>query len=87
MIIPFNAVSEEALNGLIEEFVTREGTDYGHSETSLEQKVQQVRAQIKSGKVLIVFSEATEQVDLITKDQFNQRVQASENDEQDYFDQ
>jgi uncharacterized protein YheU (UPF0270 family) len=87
MIIPFNAVSEEALNGLIEEFVTREGTDYGHSETSLEQKVQQVRSQIKSGKVLIVFSEATEQVDLITKDQFNQRVQASENDGQDYFDQ
>jgi uncharacterized protein YheU (UPF0270 family) len=87
MIIPFNAVSEEALNGLIEEFVTREGTDYCHSETSLEQKVQQVRAQIKSGKVLIVFSEATEQVDLITKDQFNQRVQASENDGQDYFDQ
>jgi uncharacterized protein YheU (UPF0270 family) len=87
MIIPFNAVSEEAINGLIEEFVTREGTDYGHSETSLEQKVQQVRSQIKSGKVLIVFSEATEQVDLITKDQFNQRVQASENDGQDYFDQ
>jgi uncharacterized protein YheU (UPF0270 family) len=86
MIIPYESVSDDALNGLIEEFVTRDGTDYGMTETSLDDKVRQVRTQLKSGTVLIVFNEATEQVDLITKEQFRQRVLAnSENDDQDAY--
>jgi uncharacterized protein YheU (UPF0270 family) len=86
MIIPYEAVSDDALNGLIEEFVTRDGTDYGATETSMHQKVQQVRSQLKSGKVLIVFNEATEQADLITKDQFNERVLMGQQQDSDHFD-
>ena len=29
MIIPYNELSENALQALIEDFVTRDGTDYG----------------------------------------------------------
>jgi hypothetical protein len=67
MIIPHNQLSDDALRGLMEEFITREGTDYGWEETSLEQMVAQVRAQIERGDVVIVFDPATESVSLLTE--------------------
>jgi hypothetical protein len=67
MIIPPEALSADALVGLISEFVLREGTEYGTTEVSLETKVAQVRRQIDDGDVVIVFDEATESCDLITK--------------------
>jgi uncharacterized protein YheU (UPF0270 family) len=48
-------LSSEALRGLIEEYVSREGTDYGPGEWSLEDKVEQVLAQIDRGEARIVF--------------------------------
>lgn len=38
MIIPWQDISPDALDNLIESFVLREGTDYGEHERSLEQK-------------------------------------------------
>ena len=37
-VIPTEALSEEALAGVIEAFVLREGTDYGHRDYSLGRK-------------------------------------------------
>lgn len=65
MIIPYQQVSPDALRGLIEEFITREGTDYGWEETSLERKVQQVQTQLERGDVVIVFDATTETVSLL----------------------
>ena len=59
-------LSAEALRGLIEEFVTRDGTDYGRVEQSVEQKIEQVRAQLASGEVRIVFDADTETANLVT---------------------
>jgi len=56
MQIPWNKLSDEALNGLIEEFITREGTEYGVAEVPLEQKLRQVKHQLESGDVVIVFN-------------------------------
>lgn len=67
MIIPHQQLSPDALRGLIEEFITREGTDYGHQEVSLEQKVAQVERQIEKEEVVIVFDSATESVSLLTR--------------------
>ena len=67
MIIPYQQLSIDTLQGLIEEFVTREGTDYGEHEASLENKVQQVKQQLQRGDVVIVFDTATESVSLLTK--------------------
>ena len=53
--IPWNQLSAQALHGLIEDFITREGTDYGVQEFSLAEKVEQVKVQIKRGDVVIVF--------------------------------
>lgn len=53
--IPPAQLSAEALRGVIESFVLREGTDYGEREFSLEQKVAQVRAQLERGQARILF--------------------------------
>jgi len=58
--IPYDQLSPEALHGVIEEFVTRDGTDYGEVETPLDTKISQVLGQLKSGKAVIVFDQKSE---------------------------
>lgn len=65
MIVPANMLSEAALLGMIEEFVTRDGTDYGEVESALETRVKQVRRQIETGEALIWFESATETTHLV----------------------
>jgi len=49
----------------IEEFVTRDGTNYGEIEVSLETKISQVLGQLKSGKAVIVFDQKTETCNIL----------------------
>lgn len=58
--VPAEQLSPEALTGLIESFITREGTDYGEVEWTLEQKVAQVRELLRRREVVIVFDPLTE---------------------------
>jgi len=58
--IPYDQLSTQALKGVIEEFVTRDGTDYGEVEISLETKISQVLLKLKSGKAVIVFDPVSE---------------------------
>ena len=60
MMIPHRMLSPEALHGVIEAFITREGTDYGLHEVPLATKVAQVRQQLDTGTAVIVYDEATE---------------------------
>lgn len=53
-------LSPEALRGLVEEFVTRDGTDYGAVERGVEEKIAQVLAQLRSGEARLVFDPETE---------------------------
>lgn len=55
--IPHTAVSAEALRGIIESFVLREGTDYGARELSLEEKRARLRRQLERGEVVIAWDE------------------------------
>ncbi|MEA3628007.1 YheU family protein [Enterobacter hormaechei] len=71
MIIPWQDLSPETLNNLIESFVLREGTDYGEHERSLEQKVNDVKRQLKSGDVVLVWSELHETVNIMPRNAFH----------------
>ncbi|MCP4276919.1 MAG: YheU family protein, partial [Gammaproteobacteria bacterium] len=51
MIISHTDIAPDTLYALIEEFVTRDGTDYGDIETSTATKVQQVMNQLESKDV------------------------------------
>jgi len=55
MDIPWQHLSDETLQALIEEYVSREGTDYGHFEYTLADKVALVRLQIINGQARIDF--------------------------------
>lgn len=68
MLIPHRQLSPEALRGLIEEFVTREGTDYGSIEFSLSEKVAQVMTQLDSGQAVIVWDPENASTTLQLKD-------------------
>ncbi|MDR7344053.1 uncharacterized protein YheU (UPF0270 family) [Pantoea alhagi] len=70
MIIPWQDLSPETLENLIEAFVLREGTDYGEQERSLAQKVEDVRRQLKSGEAVLVWSELHETVNIMPRGQF-----------------
>lgn len=60
--VPWREVSAETLTNLIEEYVTRDGTDYGEQEVSLVTKVEQVRRMLERGECRLMFDEATESV-------------------------
>ncbi|MDU0112471.1 YheU family protein [Psychrosphaera aquimarina] len=70
MIIPWQQISPDALNSIIEEFVMREGTDYGESEISFEQKKLEVKQQLNSGSIVLVYSELHETVNLMAANDF-----------------
>ncbi len=60
MILPHRMLSPDALRGVIEAFVTREGTDYGAQDVPLATKVLQVQQQLEAGTAVLVYDEATE---------------------------
>jgi hypothetical protein len=63
--VPLESLSENALRGLVESFVLREGTDYGAIERTHEQKVADVLRQLKRGEARIAFDPTTETVNVV----------------------
>lgn len=62
--VPHTELSPEALRGVVEAFVLREGTDYGEHDVPFETKVQQVMQQLERGEAQIQFDPVTESVDI-----------------------
>ena len=58
--IPVNSLSPEALQGVIEEFISRAGTDYGEIEASSETKFRQVKYKLETGLAVLIFDDETE---------------------------
>jgi uncharacterized protein YheU (UPF0270 family) len=65
IIVPQGELSADALRGVVEAFVLREGTDYGAREYSLEQKVHHVLGQLDRGEAQILFDPGTESVQIV----------------------
>ncbi len=68
MIIPHQELEPDTLTRLIEDFVTREGTDNG-DDTPLERRVQSVRHALECGEAVIVFNPLNEQCGLMQRSQ------------------
>lgn len=67
VVIPHTELSADALQGVIESFVLREGTDYGTQDYSLEQKVAHVLRQLERKEAHIVFDPNTESIDIVVR--------------------
>lgn len=61
MLIPHDMLSDDALRGLIEEFVTRDGTELSDAQ----KKIVQVRRLLESGKAAISYDEESESCTIV----------------------
>jgi uncharacterized protein len=67
--VPLSSLSAEAAEGLIDEFITREGTDYGEREHSLAEKRASVQRQLARREVAIVYDFESESTTLVSRDE------------------
>jgi uncharacterized protein len=58
--IPVNKLSPEALRGVINEFISRDGTDYGEIEVPGETKFRQVKDKLERGLAVLIYDDETE---------------------------
>ena len=68
MIIPFEKLSPEALQGVVEQFISKDGPDSGHADVSFERKVEQVKRQLETGKALILYDESIQSCNIVSRD-------------------
>lgn len=66
--IPVNKLSAEALKGVIEEFISRDATDYGVIEASFDAKYKQIKSKLKNGSALLLFDDETETTSIFLAD-------------------
>ncbi|MCB1698094.1 MAG: YheU family protein [Pseudomonadales bacterium] len=66
--VPPQRLQADVLQALLEEYASRDGTDYGARELSLEQKVASLRAQMARGDLLIVYEVDGEHWDLLPRE-------------------
>ena len=78
MEIPHRELSEEALRGVVESFVLREGTDYGQRDYSLEEKIAAVMRQLDRGEAMIVFDPDTGTVSIVVASPPGRRVRSAD---------
>jgi len=77
-IIPVNKLSPAALQGVIEEFISRNGTDYGEVESSLETNFRQVKYKLEKGSAVLVFDDKTKTTNIFpANDPILKRLDAS----------
>lgn len=62
--VSISELSAEALRGVVESFVNREGTDYGAVERTLDDKVADVMRQLEEGSARVVFDPETESIQI-----------------------
>ena len=66
--VPIRQLAADTLQALLEEYATRDGTDYGDRERSLEEKTASLQRQLAAGDLALVFDLDSEQYDLIKRE-------------------
>lgn len=66
--VPLDRLPSDVLVALLEEFASRDGTDYGERECSLEQKVSELRTQLAAGDLQLLYDADSEQWDLVSRE-------------------
>jgi hypothetical protein len=63
--VPYERIDPETLRNLIQELVTREGSDWSDADGMLEDKVRQVLQQLRDKKVKIVFDLTSQTANIV----------------------
>jgi uncharacterized protein YheU (UPF0270 family) len=67
--IPPARLQAQTLQALLEEFASRDGTDYGWREQSLDEKVAQLRRGLEGGALTLLYDSESEHWDLLEHEQ------------------
>lgn len=65
--VPWQKLSEDALSGLLEELVSRDGTDYGFDESSMDSKVSQLKMALQEQRAFVGFDPETESWSIVPR--------------------
>ena len=63
--IPVSRLSAKALRCVIDEFISRNGTDYGETDISRETKFRYVKDKLKNGSAVLIFDDETETTNIL----------------------
>ena len=66
--VPLERVPTESLQALLEEYASRDGTDYGERETPLEIRVTQLLDQLRLRELRLLYSVPEESWDLVDRE-------------------
>lgn len=84
VVIPFLQLEPDVLRAVLEEFASRDGTDYGVEEVSLDVKVAHIMSQLRAQELVLCFDQASESCDLL-KPQDAKALQAAMAVEAEYY--
>jgi hypothetical protein len=65
--VPYERINPDTLRKMIQEFVTRDGADWGEAGCTLEDKVEEVLQQLKSRKAKVVFDLASQTANIVVR--------------------
>ena len=63
--LPWARIEPETLQNLVREFVTRDGSNWGDTAGTLEEKVEQVLRQLRESKVKVVFDLTSQTANIV----------------------
>lgn len=66
--IPVTKLSTQALQGVIEEFISRDGTDYGEIEVPVETIFRRVKCKLENGLAVLIYDDETETTNIFWAD-------------------
>ncbi|MBK6508216.1 MAG: YheU family protein [Haliea sp.] len=72
VLVPAQRLQGDVLQALLEEYASRDGTDYGERECTLEEKVAQLLRQLHTDELQILYDVDSEQWDLLPRAQAEQ---------------
>ena len=73
--VPMQRLAPEVLDNLLQEYASRDGTDYGEVELTLAEKTGNLRRQLEQGDISILYDLETEQWDLVDAEQAQRLLQ------------
>lgn len=69
--VPVAALSRDALLGVLDDYINREGTDYGHRDFDLDEKRAAVLQALRNGRAVITFDPASHTTSIVLIDPSN----------------
>lgn len=67
-LIPYDSLASDTLETILDDIVSRDGTDYGDYELSVAQKRQQALQSLKKGEAVLLFDTESETIKMVRKE-------------------